>query len=462
MCAVLYVYVPVFECVPYGDIINFFYTFGTSSTYCLPYCLLIRKNIAEARAEIEGAVRMQVAGEFYETDSTSSSTSSASFANSYKMKLEQKKAARQQPQQPRAGVGATTAVVPPAVQSPAKAMLSTPAQPAPVSIVEPPKKLDTPSYQPKPGVVSSPPPTQTEVGISTAAPPRPVTTFAAPPAVAMNDEENVRRSIRTLQGLLLKHRGGPGFGAGRLRAPEAQRLEDTLQNVKSLLRAEVDGTSVTLPSTSDSVTASVAKVVARPIAAMPPPTQTVPSMSTPARSAIPPPAASTVTPSMTNDPLAGSVACVEAVLKMYKESTPAEREAMIIPLREAFMAAASASNKYIAESELSAHRAAMEAGSVSAFASIENNPPSLPIMGFPTTYDVTNPQETDEDMIMTSTGDIMATNNDKKLEDVYNALLRARGDGGKLGLKNISGDEANDLAEKLVMMRGVLLDELNK
>jgi len=51
--------------------------------------------------------------------------------------------------------------------------------------------------------------------------------------------------------------------------------------------------------------------------------------------------------------------------------------------------------------------------------------------------------------------------NDKKLEEVYSALLNARGDGGKLGLKNISGNEANDLSDKLVAMRSVLLDELN-
>ena len=54
-----------------------------------------------------------------------------------------------------------------------------------------------------------------------------------------------------------------------------------------------------------------------------------------------------------------------------------------------------------------------------------------------------------------------ASDNDQKLEDVYNALVNARGDGGKLGLKNISGDEANELAEKLQTMRNMLLDELN-
>jgi hypothetical protein len=105
----------------------------------------------------------------------------------------------------------------------------------------------------------------------------------------------------------------------------------------------------------------------------------------------------------------------------------------------------------------------MEAGPVATFASLQDNPPESSIMGFPTSYAVTNPQDevdAEEAMFIASTGG-KATDNEKKLQDVYNALLRARGDGGKLGLKNISGDEANALADKLVMMRGVLLDELN-
>ena len=51
------------------------------------------------------------------------------------------------------------------------------------------------------------------------------------------------------------------------------------------------------------------------------------------------------------DPLAGSVACVEAALKMYKGSSPAEREIMMVPLHEAFMAAVNGCNKFLAEDE---------------------------------------------------------------------------------------------------------------
>lgn len=420
-----------------------------SSSFIITALIGTRKNIAEARAELEGAVRMQVAGEFYASGPNSSSPTLASSANSYKMKLERRKAAqRQQPTK----VGTAATIIPAAMQPPANEIIS-----APVPSV----KVNTPTLQPNAAMSSSPPPSGATLGMSvptTAASTGPFVSATAPPSVVSDDEENVRRSIRTLQGLLLKHRGGPGFGAGRLRAPDAQRLEDTLHNVKSILRAEVVGGSPTvgMPEMSSSpVPTTTSQTQSRPVA-----TQPIPALSA---TTISPPV-SAVTPSMTNHPLAGSVACVEAVLKMYKESTPAEREAMIVPLREAFMAAASASNKYIAESELSAHRAAMEAGPVAAFASIEDNPPESSIMGFPTSYAVTNPQDgvdAEEAMFVAPTGG-ETTDDEKKLEDVYNALLRARGDGGKLGLKNISGDEANDLADKLVMMRGVLLDELNK
>ena len=65
---------------------------------------------------------------------------------------------------------------------------------------------------------------------------------------------------------------------------------------------------------------------------------------------------------------------------------------MIIPLREALIAAASASNKYIAETELNAHRSALEAGPATAFASLGDGATTARLMmGFPTSYAVTEP-----------------------------------------------------------------------
>jgi hypothetical protein len=377
----------------------------------------------EARAEIEGAVLMQTGGGYYEEDGSGSTN-----AISYKDKLTQMKSKRMGG--PKTPVVVASNMVSSAAGTPPPAV-----DPAPLTTMGavPPSAIRSP-------VVEDPPP-------------KPPTAAAAPLPVAATDEEDVRRKVRTLQGLLLKQRGGPGFGSGRLKAPEAQRLEDTLEEVKRILRAELDG------GVDAASTASASTELAR---------AAVPAATMPLQKTIlysPSQRTDSITTTMASDPLAGSVACVEAVLRMYKESSPTEREAMIIPLREALIAAASASNKYIAETELNAHRKAMEAGPATAFTSlVDEATPARPMMGFPTSYAVTDPHEAEETIASTPTA--LATGvskgaNEKKLEEAYSALLNARGDGGKLGLKNISGNEANDLSAKLVAMRGVLLDELN-
>ncbi|KAL3768182.1 hypothetical protein ACHAW5_007916 [Stephanodiscus triporus] len=403
----------------------------------LSFCSFVRsKNIAEARAEIEGAVRMQIESDYYAEDGSGSTN-----VVSYREKLARMKKSK------KTDVGATTTTT-----------ISPPASSAP------PRGGSEASTSPV-GAASSPLTIPAPTAVAAAAAP---SSFGAAPAVvaAATDEEDVRRRVRTLQGLLLKHRGGPGFGAGRLKAPEARRLEETLAEVTGILRSELaaatgggegDGRgAASAPASSGMGTASAA------------PTLPARAAATAAASPSPPTAVATA-----GDPLAGSVACVEAVLRMYKEtSDPAEREAMIVPLREALMAAASASNRVIAETELRAHRSAMEAGPAAAFASMGGDgvgataAAARPMMGFPTAYAATDPREEDEGIASTpaamAAGDDGRAANDRTLEDVYSALLNARGDGGKLGLGNISGNEANDLSDKLVAMRGWAYDGLAK
>lgn len=410
---------------------------------------LHRKNLAEARAEIEGTVRAQT----QEDDAPVITT-----GISYKDRLATMRAKR------------AAAAAPLQAEQPKVAMSA-------------PPKVEQPVTE-DPVVTSTTPP---PVAVT------PPTKAAAAVAGPVISSEEVRRKVRTMQGLLLKHRGGPGFGAGRLKAPEAQRLEETLEEVKGILRSEVgkwDPKPVALaaptPAAAPTPTAVESKpslvsaptapaVEAKhekisPVAAVVPPP---PLQRAPAALAAPAPAQATTMLSQSaavggppDDPLAGSVACVEAALRLYKESSPTDREAMVIPLREALMAAASASNKYIAESELRAHNKAMAAG-----------PPPVveaaqPMMGFPTTYDVTKPEQKEEGVRDAATAAasvpvIDQAENERKLEDAYNALVQASaaagpaGTKGKLGLKNISGDMASALADKLVAMRGVLLDELN-
>ena len=161
------------------------------------------------------------------------------------------------------------------------------------------------------------------------------------------------------------------------------------------------------------------------------------------------------------DPLAGSVACVEAALKMYKGSSPAEREIMMVPLHEAFMAAVNGCNKFLAEDELAAHKATMEAGPSVAVASMESVAPANPAYGGRETHMYGNfgsdKEEAPAAPIAAATAQV---DNEKKLEEVYSALMEASGM-GKLGLKNMSGDQAGALADKLQTMRTVLLDEMN-
>lgn len=51
--------------------------------------------------------------------------------------------------------------------------------------------------------------------------------------------------LQTLTGYLLKHRGGPGFGSGRLKGAELESFEQLMDEVKLLLRAEAGGEAPT-------------------------------------------------------------------------------------------------------------------------------------------------------------------------------------------------------------------------
>ncbi|KAL7473464.1 hypothetical protein ACHAXS_013909 [Conticribra weissflogii] len=139
-------------------------------------------------------------------------------------------------------------------------------------------------------------------------------------------------------------------------------------------------------------------------------------------------------PPVAPDPVQGSVASVETVLKMYKEASPEEREALMIPLREALLAAAGASN------------AAIE-GNFGMANVVAVNPPTNPAV---------NPSVATAGL---RDGDAFDENT-QRLEQVYEALGNAAGK-GKFGLRNLSGAEAEELAGTVGVMRTILLDELN-
>ena len=390
------------------------------------------QNVREARAQIEGAVRMQVLNGG--SDDTVNQIS-------YREKLEERMKQRGKSQGQ--GVSGGNSKDAPGNNKPNDVNPSTSQSnnvapennnPMPNPQVNHPKEMNAPS-PPMTAAQTNTITTQSAPLANT--PPQmsaPSASFTSASAAPIDSEEETRQKVRTLQGLLLKQRGGPGFGAGRLRAPEAQRLESTLKEVTDMLRSETSADAhatksmTTLPSpTSPAVTSNPvpSTTVIQPSPQKLVAEQKVPSMSQPTSPPV--------------DPIAGTVACVEAALKMYKEaSSQSERDALLLPLREAFMAAAGASNKVIAEAELNAHRAGSNGVSTS-----PPPPPaakqSSPSLGFPTSYNVAKVEQEDEEQAAGFTA-VENADNTQKLEDVYKALKDYSGD-GKFGLKNISGNE---------------------
>jgi len=59
-------------------------------------------------------------------------------------------------------------------------------------------------------------------------------------STSSSDLENVKSSLRKLQGYLLKHRGGANFGAGVLGSAESETMKESLTDVLYILRSEVD------------------------------------------------------------------------------------------------------------------------------------------------------------------------------------------------------------------------------
>jgi hypothetical protein len=238
---------------------------------------------------------------------------------------------------------------------------------------------------------------------------------AVVPAPSMEDAEESRTSIRTLMGLILKHRGGSGFGHGRLAEAEAVKLTENVNEVLALLRSEG---GMEAPA---------------------------PAFTTPSMDAMSP-------------PLAGTVACAEAALNMYKTADSGSQKDLMIPVREALMNAINNLDKEITGSSSS---------------EVSSEAPPSPVyattMEFPDTYKVTKPKE--ETITMTMTKPVEAEiavapapsgtdRNTEVLQNVFETLKSAVGD-EKYGLREIGSDEVAHIKDVLLDMRSVLMDELD-
>lgn len=136
-------------------------------------------------------------------------------------------------------------------------------------------------------------------------------------ARAARTADDSRQDIRMLQGLLLKHRGGSGFGSGLLRGDEVNKFETTLEDVITCLRGEADSVPTLAPPSV--------------VVAAPPMSFVSPSIASPVASP------SDVTNALSK--MGPTLACVEGAVLMYKNS-PVEMQSIMVPtLRAALLAA---------------------------------------------------------------------------------------------------------------------------
>jgi len=432
----------------------------------------------------------------------------------YKEKLQQRRKQQQQQQTVKNPATSETTTAPPVDPLTTATSLAAPAVEAPKPAAPEPAPVDTEprTLAPAPAVTVSaapkpmtPPPPQRVQQV--APPPAAVTTPTAP---VKDDETSTKSDIRTLMGLLLKHRGGPGFGSGRLQGPDVDRFEQIAEQVLSVIQGETP-----LERTAPLKTFEA--------------TEPAPAAG---RAAAPPTAATSsaisMKPAATTTSIENMIAYIEGAIVMYKNSPPMLQDSVLGTLRAAFVSAVGTLNDLLSGTVSTADLSAQVASGAntptaervqSIFLCIEgaiqmykNSPPMLqesvlgslraalltgvgtlnaimatdsgmtasvapsyldviperstsPPPASPSavaTAPVTTPSspsvaaEPQQDTPMYSGRDV----NSQFFEQVYSKLEAAAGD-GKMGLKkDLSAEEAAELADSIAQMRSMLVDEL--
>jgi hypothetical protein len=340
----------------------------------------------------------------------------------------------------------------------------------------------------------------------------PQTFIAQPPSLEADrntvstNTDDARQKIRTLMGLILKHRGGPGFGKGRLKGAEIVRFESLLQDVSALLREEANNAlslDSPLPSTTPTIPSNDQVM---------PPSPQVQTDSTMDISVTVGGGASSA-----NIDIDSTIACIEGAITMYKNSPPQLQPSVLVTLRAAFLSAIGTCNTILTaqppptmaghpdnrmdntisviegaitmyknsppglkESVLGTFRAALisavETCTVALGTEQQLSPPSPPspsATGYPAKEVFPVPETApvalspaDESMRVpqNSTGhsssDSGTDPNSKRLREIYAKVKSAAGD-GRLGLNGeLMPREAEELADELVDMRRILMQEL--
>ena len=364
----------------------------------------------------------------------------------------------------------------------------------PVVASSPPPTPTPPEPEPKPdpvvsqATISPPTPEQQQPPPSSTPPvaetPRPVTVTSS------NDVRH--QNLRTLMGLVLKHRGGPGFGKGRLKGPDIDLFEGLVDEITNMLRDEAQ-------HAQPSIETPPSAIVEEPPAVEPEPN---PIQATEAVSQ-PEAAATAVSSSPESTNIDSTIACIEGAITMYNNSPPAIQESVLVTLRAALMSAIDTCNIALASQPAPPVAASPDASIEGMIVCIEgavtmykNSPPALKesvlitlrlalmsavetcnVILSPTTHtsppaappaappaqphtQPMTPTGNASDTVSPSSNPVEKDRNTKTLEKIYQNVQSASGD-GKLGLRDdLTADEASDLAEDLVAMRGILMEEL--
>lgn len=330
--------------------------------------------------------------------------------------------------------------------------------------------VEQPILPPSQAVLQPPPPQQQQVAPPSMAPQQLVVSGAA-----ASNPEDAKRKIRTLMGMLLKHRGGPGFGKGRLSGREIDQFNTVLQDVVGLLREEASHTAASQPvptmnqvpmspqqsfvpltittaapaqsSQLDSMVACIHGAITM-YKNCPPELQS--SVLTTLRAAL----ASAVStcdgvigyqdqnPAPVMSQVEGTIAVIEGAVMMYRNSPPELQPSVLITLRSALRAAVGTCDAMMGGVPPQSTMPAM---------------PVQPAMNPPQAQPVvpTTPVEVPSPVIPATDP------NSKVLDEVYNKMKAAAGD-GSLGLRSdLTSEDASELADKLKEMRAVLMDELD-
>ncbi len=391
---------------------------------------------------------------------------------SYKQKLlerKQKKAAKAPAPAPKEEVAEVTQAV--------EASPPAPPQPEPV-VATPPPAQPEPEQQSVVAEASTTPPLPTPQQQQPPPPApvvEPVEETPKPFTVTSSDDARTQ-NLRTLMGLIIKHRGGPGFGKGRLKGPDVDLFEGLVEEITNMLRDEAPAPVVESP---------------------PPVVETAPVQAVVTPSTAAPVAASSGAEPANID---ATIACIEGAITMYNNSPPAIRDSVLVTLRAALMAAVDTCNVALA-SQAPPVTAGPDASIEGMVACIEgavtmykNSPPALKesvmvtlrmaLMSAVATCDVilggqapapaavappavqapahVQPVAAVETAPVTPppAPPVELDRNSIALEKLYEKVQSAAGD-GKLGLRSdITPDEASALVDDLVGMRKILMEEL--